>query len=81
MPLQESWYARRSRLNDVAARHRREWAAVHHNGLSRALTETAAFAGAGALVAAARGSFRGRVRRAMWRYPPPWLDNEQAEEA
>jgi hypothetical protein len=59
----------------------RDGGALHHNGLSRALTETACFAGAGTLVAVARGSFRGRIHRAMWRYPPPWLDNEEAEEA
>jgi hypothetical protein len=57
------------------------WAAVHHDGLSGVLTEAACFAGAGALAAAGRGSFRGRIRRAMWRYPPPWLDNEEAEKA
>ena len=31
---------------------------------------------AGMLVMFGRGAFRGRVRRAFWRIPPQWLDND-----
>ena len=57
------------------------WAARHHNALSAILAGAAIFASTGALLAAARGSLRGRLRRAMWRYPPPWLDTPAAKPA
>jgi Na+/H+ antiporter NhaD/arsenite permease-like protein len=55
--------------------------AHHHNELSALLAGAAIFASTGALLAAARGSLRGRLRRAMWRFPPPWLAIAEAEEA
>jgi hypothetical protein len=57
------------------------WAVGHHNGLSVVLAGAAIFASVGALIEAARGSLRGRLRRAMWRYPPPWLDVVEPSEA
>jgi hypothetical protein len=50
---------------------------AHHIGwLSQAATVPAGLAAAGMLVMFGRGAFRGRVRRAFWRTPPPWLDQD-----
>jgi hypothetical protein len=49
--------------------------------LSAAMTGPAALSFLGALVTFGRGAFRGRARRAFWRSPPLWLDQEMQQPA
>lgn len=51
------------------------WADSDHLGwLSNAMLWPAGLALGCAFVMLGRGVFRGRVRRSLWRIPPPWLD-------
>jgi hypothetical protein len=53
------------------------WADSDHLGwLSQAMVWPAGLASGGALVMFGRCVFRGRLRRAFWRIPPPWLDED-----
>ncbi len=50
---------------------------AHHVGwLSNAMVWPVGLCFAGMVVMFGRGAFRGRVRRAFWRFPPPWLDHD-----
>jgi len=53
------------------------WASSHHrHWVTTAMIVIVGIGGAGALVTFGRGAFRGRLRRAFWRYPPPWLNED-----
>lgn len=54
----------------------------HIGWLSTAMEPVVGFGLAGVIVAFGRGVFRGRLRRAFWRYPPPWTypENPQSVE-
>ena len=52
-------------------------AGAHHiSWLSNIMVWPLGLCIAGMLVMFGRGAFRGRVRRAFWRIPPPWLDHD-----
>jgi hypothetical protein len=54
-----------------------DWADANHLGwLGAVMTGPAYLSCFGAFVAFGRGALRGRVRRAFWRNPPMWLDQE-----
>ncbi|HSR85798.1 MAG TPA: hypothetical protein VLM11_16615 [Streptosporangiaceae bacterium] len=54
------------------------WADARHIGwLSNAMVWLAGLSLAGVLAMFGRGAFRGRLRRAFWRIPPPWLYQDQ----
>ncbi len=50
--------------------------AHHISWLSNIMVWPMGLCFAGLLVMFGRGAFRGRVRRAFWRIPPPWLDHD-----
>ncbi len=50
--------------------------AHHIDWLGGAMVIPAGVSLAGMLVAFGRGAGHGRVRRAFWRIPPPWLDQD-----
>jgi hypothetical protein len=54
------------------------WADARHIGwLSNAMVWPMGLSLAGMLVMFGRGAFGGRLRRAFWRIPPPWLYQDQ----